>query len=171
MATNGAKTPGVLEPCALVIFGATGDLAKRKLMPALSSLYVQHRLPERWFIAGTARSQISHEEFRNLMREAVREFARGGLSDPKAWDRFAANLYYVPANYREPESYLRKKEALFQLERKYDTGGRRVFYLAIPPHHYTPGVQQLAVARPARRTPPAGGRGRGPIREPVGTHP
>ncbi|HEX9445592.1 MAG TPA: glucose-6-phosphate dehydrogenase, partial [Candidatus Binatia bacterium] len=169
MATNGAKTPGVLEPCALVIFGATGDLAKRKLMPALYSLYVQHRLPERWFIAGTARSQISHEEFRNLMREAVREFARGGLSDPKAWDRFAANLYYVPANYREPESYLRKKEALFQLERKYDTGGRRIFYLAIPPDQYAPVVQQLAVAGLAGRNPPSGAWTRVVIEKPFGT--
>src|SRR5258706_15248762 len=157
MATNGAKTPGVLEPCPLVIFGAMGALAKRKLMPAMYSLYVQHRLPERWFIAGTARSQISHEEFRNLMREAVREFARGGLSAPKAWDRFAANLYYVPANYREQESYLRKKEALFQLERKYDTGGRRVFFLAIPPPQYAPVVEQLPPARLAGRPPPRGG--------------
>jgi glucose-6-phosphate 1-dehydrogenase len=135
-----------LPSCALVIFGATGDLSKRKLIPALYNLSVERRLPEGLVVAGTARSPMSHEEFRRKMRDAVVEFARGGLRDPGAWDRFAANLYYLPANYREPESYLRLKESLLNLERKFSTGGRRIFYLAIPPDQYAPVIRQIAVA-------------------------
>ncbi|HEY3305438.1 MAG TPA: glucose-6-phosphate dehydrogenase [Candidatus Binatia bacterium] len=157
------------EPCALVIFGATGDLTKRKLISALYSLTLQRRLPEGMVIVGTARSEMSHEEFRRKMRDAVGEFARGGPSDPKEWDRFARDLYYLPANHREPESYLRLKDSLSHLESKYATGGRRVLYLAIPPDQYGPVIQQIAAAGLAGRHARAGCWTRVVIEKPFGT--
>jgi glucose-6-phosphate 1-dehydrogenase len=158
-----------LEPCALVIFGATGDLTQRKLIPALYSLTLQRRLPEGMVIIGTARSEMSHEEFRRKMRDAVGEFARGGLRDPKEWDRFARDLYYIPANHREPESYLRLKDSLSHLESKYATGGRRILYLAIPPDQYGPVIQQIAAAGLAGRHAYAGSWTRVVIEKPFGT--
>jgi glucose-6-phosphate 1-dehydrogenase len=140
-----------LPSCALVIFGASGDLTKRKLVPALYSLSLDSRLPEGFVVVGTARSEMSHEEFRRKMRDAVGEFGRGGLKDPKGWDRFAANLYYLSANHREPESYLRLKDSLVHLEKKYSTGGRRILYLATPPDQYGPVIQQIAAAGLAGR--------------------
>ncbi len=164
--SNGSEK---LEPCALVIFGATGDLARRKLIPALYNLFRQGRLPRGMFVVGTARGQMTHEEFRRKMRDAVAEFARGGLSDPKAWDRFAADLYYLPANHREPESYLRLKEALAPLESQYASGGRRVLYLAIPPDQYGPVIQQIAAAGLAGRHPREGAWTRVVIEKPFGS--
>src|SRR6266403_5870332 len=87
-----AKKP---HACVLVIFGASGDLTKRKLIPALYNLALEKRLPERFAVVGYARSEMSHEEFRKKMREAVSEFSRTGLKDESVWQQFAANLYYV----------------------------------------------------------------------------
>jgi glucose-6-phosphate 1-dehydrogenase len=157
-----------LEPCALVIFGASGDLTKRKLIPALYSLSMERRLPEGMVVVGTARTEMTHEEFRRKTRDAVAEFARGGLSDPKAWDRFAANLYYLPANHREPDSYLRLKDSLAHLESKRATGGRRILYLATPPDQYGPVIQQIAAAGLSGRHAHGGGWTRVVIEKPFG---
>ena len=156
-------------PCTLIIFGGSGDLAKRKLIPALYSLSLERRLPEAFVIVGTARSEMSHEEFRRRMRDAVGEFGRGGLKDPKAWDRFADCLHFIPANHREPESYLRLKDSLAHLESKYSTGGRRVLYLAIPPDQYGPVIQQTAAAGLAGRHARGGAWTRVVIEKPFGT--
>src|SRR4051812_30333975 len=158
-----------LEPCALVIFGATGDLNKRKLIPALYHLYLSHRLPEGLLIVGSARSPMTDEEFRRQMRDAVEKFARGGVKDERQWARFADFLHYVAANHREPESYLRLKQALMKLEREHGTGGRRVLYLAIPPDQYAPVARQIAVAGLAGRHPEGGGWTRLVIEKPFGT--
>jgi glucose-6-phosphate 1-dehydrogenase len=157
-----------LEPCALVIFGATGDLTKRKLIPALYSLSIENRLPPGMVVVGAARSEMSHEEFRRKMRGAVAEFARGGLKDPKAWDRFAANLYYLQANHREPDSYLKLKDSLSHLESMCATGGRRILYLAIPPDQYGPVIQQIAAASLSGRHVHGGSWTRVVIEKPFG---
>src|SRR2546426_8695537 len=84
--------------CVLTIFGASGDLTRRKLIPALYNLALEKRLPERFAVVGYARSEISHEEFSKKMREAVSEFSRTGLKDESVWQQFAANLDYVAGN-------------------------------------------------------------------------
>jgi len=92
--------PGVLRQgkrphaCVVVIFGASGDLTKRKLIPALYNLALEKRLPERFAVVGYARSDMTHEVFRDKMREAVEEFSRTGLKDKEVWERFASALYY-----------------------------------------------------------------------------
>src|SRR4029077_3874756 len=94
-ATTGLGQRNRPHACVLTIFGASGDLTKRKLIPALYNLALERRLPERLAVVGYARSEMSHEEFRQKMHEAVSEFSRTGLKDEALWREFAANLYYV----------------------------------------------------------------------------
>src|SRR3970282_2247929 len=125
-----AKKP---HACVVTIFGASGDLTKRKLIPALYNLALENRLPERFAVVGYARSDLSHESFRAKLREAVREFSRTGLKDEAVWEKFAATLYYVRGGYDEPAGYQRLKESIDA----FDCGSRalpaRVLFLASPP--------------------------------------
>jgi glucose-6-phosphate 1-dehydrogenase len=161
--------PAGIERSALVIFGATGDLNKRKLIPALYNLYSNRRLPEGLLIVGSARSFLKDEDFRRQMREAVEKFARGGIRDERAWAGFADLLHYAPANHREPDSYLRLKDALGRLENEHGTGGRRILYLAIPPDQYAPVARQIAIAGLAGRQTAKEGWTRLVIEKPFGT--
>src|SRR5262245_64246637 len=90
------------EPFPLVIFGASGDLARRKLVPALWSLYAGRTLPEPFAIIGTARSEVTDDEFRGRMRAAVHEFARVKPPSANVWDRFASSLSYVNGDPADP---------------------------------------------------------------------
>ena len=140
-----ALAPGKRPHAAvLVIFGASGDLTKRKLIPALSNLALAKRLPERFAVVGYARSNLSHEAFRDRMRDAVTEFSRTGLKDESAWREFAANLYYVTGEYEDPTGYRKLKEFVDQFDRGVRALPVRVLYLAIPPDLYAPVVQQVA---------------------------
>src|SRR4029434_9455108 len=97
-----AKKP---HACVLVIFGASGDLTKRKLIPALYNLALEKRLPEKTAVIGYARSEMTHESFRERMREAVKECSRTGLGDSKTWEEFASKLYFVRGGYEGNEGY------------------------------------------------------------------
>src|SRR6187402_2746710 len=92
-----AKTP---HGCVITIFGASGDLTKRKLIPALYNLALEKRLPERFAVVGYARSDMTDASFRDKMREAVKEFSRTGLKDD-VWQQFANTLYYVRGGYED----------------------------------------------------------------------
>ncbi len=141
------RTP---EPCAMVIFGASGDLTQRKLMPALYQLARQGLLPREFSVVGFARSQMSHDAFRDKMKRAVTEFSRTGPLDTAVWDRFAEGLCYLPAEYRDHESYRRLADVLAALDREHGTCGNRVFYLAVPPSSYAEIIRQLGAAGLAR---------------------
>jgi glucose-6-phosphate 1-dehydrogenase len=158
-----------LAPSALVIFGATGDLSKRKLIPALYNLSLHRRLPAGLLIVGSARSAIGDEEFRRQMRVAVDPSARAGSKNETEWASFASHLHYISANHREPESYLRLKNSLAKLESEHSTGGRRILYLAIPPDQYAPVIQQIAAAGLAGRHARGDGWTRVVIEKPFGT--
>src|SRR5213079_2320482 len=93
------------QPFSLIIFGASGDLTRRKLVPALWSLYAGRTLPEPFTIIGSARSEVGPDEFRLRMRDAVREFARTQPPSANVWDRFAASLSYVPGDPADPALY------------------------------------------------------------------
>ena len=90
-----------------MIFGASGDLTKRKLIPALYNLALEKRLPERFAVVGYARSEMTDESFRDKMREAVKEFSRTGLKDEAVWQQFANTLYYVRGGYEENDGFQR----------------------------------------------------------------
>src|SRR5262245_21234848 len=154
--------------CVLTIFGASGDLTKRKLIPALYNLALERRLPERFAVVGCARSEMTHEAFRDKMREAVSQFSRNGLKDESVWQQFAANLYYVPADYNHVNGYAQLKEFITG----FDNGSRalpvRVFYLATPPEAYGTLIQHVAAAGLATKESDNENRTRVVIEKPFG---
>ena len=130
----------------MVIFGASGDLTRRKLIPALYNLSVEQRLPAGFSLLGYGRSEMGDEEFRRKMRDAVKEFSRPGVESEPAWGSFAQGLYYLAGDYEESKGYLRLKEFLAKIDRERSNRGNKIFYLATPPDLYAPVIQQIAAA-------------------------
>ena len=129
------------DPCAMVIFGASGDLAKRKLLPAIYTLYREHLVPPNFSVLGFSRSEMSDDDFRSRMREGVEEF--GGHVDTATWQKFAPGLRYISAHPHHPEEYARLASVLSALDRERGTGGNRIFYMAVPPSSFLPIVKNL----------------------------
>jgi glucose-6-phosphate 1-dehydrogenase len=145
------------DACTLVIFGASGDLARRKLVPALWSMFQGRVLPEPFAVIGVARSPMTNEQFRARMREAITEFARVQPPTQKVWDRFAQALYYHAGDPASPELYGGLADHLRQVEQERGTGPNRLFYCATPPSLYPPLVRRLGEAGLNR--PPEGSDG------------
>src|SRR5262249_23628329 len=145
-AASGLAQRKLPPACVLTILGASGDLTKRKLIPALYNLALERRLPERFAVVGCARSEMTHEMFRNKMREAVSRFSRTGLKDESVWQHFAANLYYVPADYNHVQGYAQLKEII----NGFDNGSLivpvRMVDLATPPVVYRGLVEDVRAA-------------------------
>ncbi|MDX1775243.1 MAG: glucose-6-phosphate dehydrogenase [Desulfobulbales bacterium] len=126
-------TPGSLSACTLVIFGASGDLTARKLIPAFYSMHLSRNLPEPFTIVGSSRTVFTNEEFREKLRKATIDDA--GM-DAAGWSDFAARLYYQPVTYDSPETFTELSDFLKKSDRLQGTGGNRIFYLAVPPALY-----------------------------------
>ncbi len=124
---------GKLDPRTIVIFGASGDLTARKLMPALYNLFLSEALPTPCCILGAGRTPWSREEFQQAMREAL---GAQGKFDPNRWNEFARALFYQPMDYDSPESYQALRLTLASHDEQFHTGGNRIFYLAVPPSLY-----------------------------------
>jgi glucose-6-phosphate 1-dehydrogenase len=136
------------EPCALTIFGASGDLTRRKLMPALYSLAYRDLLPENFAVVGVARSEESDDDFRRRMREAVEEFARDPVRDD-VWEQLASGMRYVTTDFSEEHGFDQLAQVLNELDTQRGTRGNRVYYLAIPPSAFEPVVRGLGKHRGA----------------------
>ena len=134
------RTP---DPCTMVIFGASGDLTRRKLVPALYSLAQQSLLPGGFSIVGAARTPMSNEEFRAKMKEAVHHFLDPGQVDSQVLENCAAGMFYTPTDVKDPASFKRLSELLSDLDQKRGTSGNRLFYFATPPTLYAPLTQLL----------------------------
>jgi len=134
------------NPFTLVIFGASGDLTRRKLVPALWSLFQGRVLPEPFAIVGVARTEMSHDLFRKRMSEAVAAFARVQPPSVEVWERFAASLFYCAGDPGEPALYDRLSDLLREVERGKGTAGNRLFYCATPPSLYPTLVTRLGAA-------------------------
>ena len=139
----------VPDPCALVIFGASGDLTSRKLIPSLYYLSQNGLIPRRFFILGTSRSKMSHESFRESLAPLARQ-AHPEAFDAASWENFSKNIYYYPMDYNDKEGFNRKAAYLKELEAEYKTGGNRLFYLAVPPFLYEKIIENLGEAKLAR---------------------
>ncbi len=126
-------TPGSLAPCTLVIFGASGDLTARKLIPAFYNLYLSNNLPEPFAVVGCSRTELTHEEFRERLKQAI---VKEGRIDLDRWEGFAAKLFYQTVIYDSQESCQELADYLRDLDQKQNTGGNRIFYLAVPPTLY-----------------------------------
>ena len=118
------------DPCTIVIFGATGDLTKRMLAPALFKLYLSGALPEPFLMVGAARSEMSHEQFREEMKEAVL-----GM-DVSKWKEFAKSVYYQKIQFDSQESFSKLAEALKGWGAQHNTSDNKILYLAVPPSLY-----------------------------------
>ncbi len=140
------------DPCSIVIFGASGDLTRRKLIPALYDLFVHDFLPERFAVVGAARTDLSDLAFRDLAREGV---AQAG-ADLSRWDDFAAGLFYQPLIYDLGQSYLGLAQRLGEIDRARDLSGCRVFNLAVPPALYGQVALGLFEAGLSREEPERG---------------
>jgi glucose-6-phosphate 1-dehydrogenase len=138
------------EPFQLIIFGASGDLTQRKLIPALWSLYGSRTMPEPFSIVCTARTEMSDAEFRGRMRESVYEFARLKPPSEQVWERFAGSLRYVGGDPSGRDLYNQLRRDLEARERPRGGGANRLFYCATPPSLYPAIVENLGGAGFAR---------------------
>lgn len=132
------------QPISIVIFGASGDLTERKLIPALYNAYVKKRLPERFNIIGVSRSPYTHDSFRTKLCEKAVEFT-GALFNTEQWEAFARHIWYQPGNGAVADDYPGVIALLRELE-MYQTETNRLYYLSTAPNLYAPIVQNLASA-------------------------
>jgi glucose-6-phosphate 1-dehydrogenase len=134
------------EPCVLTIFGASGDLTKRKIFPALYSLALRELLPEQFAVLGVARTEQSTEDFATAMEAAVREFGRDEFRQ-EVWDELARRTRYVSTDFADEEGEDRVARCLTELDEEHGTRGNRVYYLAVPPAAMPKLVEELGERR------------------------
>ncbi|HEV3232744.1 MAG TPA: glucose-6-phosphate dehydrogenase [Candidatus Dormibacteraeota bacterium] len=127
----------------MVIFGASGDLTRKKLMPALYNLQLEGLLPPEFACVGMARRPLGNEEFRRQMRQAVDEHSRTGPTRTDVWEAFAERISYISGNFDEQESYTTLKRELDRIDHEHGTAGNRLFYCATPPDYFIPIIQHL----------------------------
>ncbi|HEX5691120.1 MAG TPA: glucose-6-phosphate dehydrogenase, partial [Roseiflexaceae bacterium] len=156
------RTP---EPCTVVIFGATGDLTHRKLVPALYNLQRERLLPPGFNVVGFARRDWSDEYFRDSLHKDAETFSRSGLDD-SLWGSFAGEIAYLQSSFDDAAGYKQLADTLAELDEQRGASGNRLFYLATPPESYATIIQQLGAAGLARS--PSGGWVRIIIEKPFG---
>jgi glucose-6-phosphate 1-dehydrogenase len=144
----GLKPP---PPCAIVIFGAAGDLTMRKLVPALYNLKASGLLPRQFAIIGVTRKEKSHEQFREEQSKDIREFATRPV-DEALWDEIRAGLYYQAGEFTDPAMYVKLAALLDEVGKAHGTGGNVLFYLATPPNFFGEIVKRLGEAGLARQS-------------------
>src|SRR6202047_1722711 len=145
---------GTAEPVTVVLFGASGDLAKRKVIPAMFDLAIHNSLGPRYTIVGFARTPTTDESFQAALGEAAKSISEVGPIDPRQWDEFAKNLHYSQGEYDDPESYARLAKCLEDLEASKELGGNRLYYLSTPPEVYPHIVDQFGKAGLAKPKSP-----------------
>jgi glucose-6-phosphate 1-dehydrogenase len=139
------RLPHVPDPAVMVIFGASGDLTARKLVPALYDLAAQRRLPLEFAVVGVSRTEMSHEEFREKLRKSLEEHRSGKVSDD-VWKSFSNGIYYLAGDSKKAESYDELKEFLKQVDGERGTRGNRAFYLSTSPSLVPAIVERLGEA-------------------------
>jgi glucose-6-phosphate 1-dehydrogenase len=139
------RTP---DPCVLVIFGASGDLTRRKLFPALYSLAVRRLLPEKFAVVGVSRSAESDDEFRERMKHAVQEFGRDEFKED-VWNWLADGMCYVATDFADEAGEDHISAVLNGLDRSRGTAGNRVYYLAVPPDAISTLLHEIGERRSA----------------------
>jgi glucose-6-phosphate 1-dehydrogenase len=151
---SGSNYTGVTEPCTVVLFGASGDLAKRKVIPAMYDLAIHNSLGARYAIVGFARSPMTDDTFRQTAGDAAKTISEVGPIDPKQWSDFASRLYYHTGDYGNPAAYQALAARLKELSEKNDLGGNRLFYLSTPPEVYFDIIEQIGKAGLAKPSSP-----------------
>ncbi len=137
------------EPCAMVVFGASGDLMRRKLLPALFNLHLHGLLPQQFALVGVSRKELTDEAFRTLMTESIERFCTQAL-DRSAWEDFRQRIRHCTGDLREGATHGRLGQVLSELAEERGTGENALFYLATPPDMFAPIVRLLGDSGLAR---------------------
>jgi glucose-6-phosphate 1-dehydrogenase len=142
------------DACTVVIFGASGDLTKRKLMPGLYNLALSRALPGGFAVVGVARREKSHEEFRHDMKDGAAKFSRRKPVDEAVWSDFERGVFYVSGTFEDAKTYEHLSKQLDDIDRERGTRGNRLYYLAVPPSEFgtiATRLKEAKLVRPASR--------------------
>ena len=140
---EGLDSNRISDPCSIVFFGASGDLMKRMLMPAMYNLRLGDVLPTNFAIVGFSRSDLTSEQFRDQMKDAVDEFSRSGPARDPLWTDFANHITYVSGDFDVTGAFRKLRAQLEENDQKLGTAGNRLFYLSTPPAVFSKIIQQL----------------------------
>lgn len=143
--TDHVKTDEQSDPCVMVIFGASGDLTKRKLIPALYNLAKSNLLSRQFAVIGIARSEMSHEEFRTKITADIKEYATSEVDDD-LWDWVQRRLYYMSGGFTDDETYQKLKALLEQVDKEHGAHNNYFYYLATAPNFFGEVVKRLGTA-------------------------
>ena len=141
--TPAQETLPPVEPCTLVIFGGSGDLARRRLIPALYNLLLDGLMPSNYIVLGLGRTAMSDEEFRAAVRDGVVKHSRQALIED-TWTAFSRHVFYLAGENDDAQTYQRLKARAEDLERTFQLPGNRIFYLSIPPSSFTSVCEGLS---------------------------
>jgi glucose-6-phosphate 1-dehydrogenase len=136
------RIPRVAEPSVLVMFGVTGDLARKKLLPAIYDLANRGLLPPGFSLVGFARREWADEDFARETHEAVRQYARTPFRE-EVWAQLSEGVRFVAGDFSDPAAFDRLAETVAKLDAERGTGGNRAFYLSVPPSQFPVVVSQL----------------------------
>jgi glucose-6-phosphate 1-dehydrogenase len=161
-------TVGALDPCAIVIFGASGDLSTRKLIPALFQMFLSATLPSSLSIIGCSRTAYTHETFRAFLLNACVANAGNSALDMARWQEFAAGIFYFPLQYDSFHDFQQLADFLASPDQQRITKGNYLFDLALPPSLYTPVATMIGLAGLARQFEQGRGWSRIVIEKPFG---
>jgi glucose-6-phosphate 1-dehydrogenase len=134
------------NPFGLVIFGASGDLTKRKLIPAFFRMMQAGQLPDRWYVVGSGRTQMDDEGFRKIVKESLQSFKKTGSISAAVWEKFSKRFHYLAGDSQDAKYHVHLRKRLIQLDKEHRTGGNRLFYLATPPDLYSGVIRRLGEA-------------------------
>src|SRR5690606_6658476 len=132
------------QPTIFIIFGATGDLAWRKLAPALYNLFLDEFMPHNFAIIGNARAKMTDEEFQGKMQEGVNQFSRNGKADKTIWKEFAKHISYQSSDVQDNASYKSLADSIEGFERKHKCTANVIYYLAVSPRFFPIIASKLA---------------------------
>ncbi|PYL24909.1 MAG: glucose-6-phosphate dehydrogenase, partial [Verrucomicrobia bacterium] len=142
---EGLSTRAVPQPCTIVIFGATGDLTNRKLIPALYNLAADGDLPPAVAIVGFARREKTDDQFRSELEKATRKFSRQAVRD-EIWKTFAQSIFYHQSEFGDEAGYKTLAKRLDKIDKESGTRGNRLFYFAAAPDQFEPILKHLKAA-------------------------
>src|SRR5690348_10310333 len=139
----GIESSRISDPCTIVFFGASGDLFKRMLMPAIYNLRLNDILPSNFGLIGFARTQYSDDDFREYCKQCVNEFSRSGPVKESLWNDLAQRISYISANFNDTSHFEALKKRLDEYQEQFGAGQNRLFYLATPPSVFPKIIAQL----------------------------
>jgi len=152
----GIESPRIPDPCSIVFFGASGDLFKRMLMPAIYELRKNDILPANFGLIGFARSAYSDDEFREYCKKAVEEFSHSGPLNESLWNDLAPRISYITADFNDTSHFETLRTRLHEYDDRFGTAGNHLFYLSTPPSVFPKIIGQIEKAKLDPHSNPAG---------------